>query len=159
MANSYRMTVAEFLFFARRMSLTILPRWFASYDAAAGSEADEEEGINAALLQKEFLIRQEGELLPHPLMAYLFMEMAGAEMWMMFGEEAFLYLSEQTPVLLEKNQRIPGQLRVIPLEDRRACWEYLRECAYVHEAAAAYGGEHPEAAQTIISEMENYLEQ
>lgn len=154
MANSYRINAAEFLFFARRTGLTILPRWLSAHD-----KDEAEEAVIQSLLMKDFLLVQGEEVLPHPLMAYLFMIMNKTEVWLIFGEEAFLYLSEQTPVLLEKTQTLSGQMRIIPFEHRQSCWDYLRECPYFPLAAAAYGDEQPEKAKTIISEMEKYLEQ
>lgn len=126
MVTGYRFTEDEFVFLAYFYQCMTVPAWF-----LCEPEQIAPEKALRTLERKGMLLKNGGKNTPHPVIEYLFSQLAQACAFFSGTDRIFCYFCPQLTLAAEQSG---AGVRLLPFQTPQDCFAYLRESGYAREA-------------------------
>ena len=126
MVTGYRFTEDEFVFLAYFYQCMTVPAWF----LCEPEQIDPEKALRT-LERKGMLLKNGGKNTPHPVIEYLFSQLAQACAFFGGMDRIFCYFCPQLTLAAEQSG---AGVRLLPFQTPQDCFAYLRESGYAREA-------------------------
>ena len=125
MVTGYRFTEDEFIFLAYFYQCTTVPAWF----VCEPEQIDPEKALRT-LERKGMLLKNGEKDTPHPVVEYLFSQLAQTRAFFGGTDRIFCYFCPQLTLAAEQSG---AALRLHPFQTPQDCFAYLRESGYERE--------------------------
>ena len=126
MVTGYRFTEDEFVFLAYFYQCMTVPAWV----LCEPEQIDPEKALRT-LERKGMLLKNGGKNTPHPVIEYLFSQLAQACAFFGGTDRIFCYFCPQLTLAAEQSG---AGVRLLPFQTPQDCFAYLRESGYAREA-------------------------
>ena len=125
MVTGYRFTEDEFVFLAYFYQCMTVPAWF----LCEPEQIDPEKALRT-LERKGMLLKNGEKDTPHPVVEYLFSQLAQTRAFFGGTDRIFCYFYPQLTLAAEQSG---AAVRLLPFQTPQDCFAYLRESGYERE--------------------------
>ena len=150
MVTGYRFTEDEFIFLAYFYQCTTVPAWF----VCEPEQIDPEKALRT-LERKGMLLKNGEKDTPHPVVEYLFSQLAQTRAFFGGTDRIFCYFCPQLTLAAEQSG---AAVRLLPFQTPQDCFSYLCECGLEREDLQISAAEGAGIAEESVESLKNMWE-
>ena len=150
MATSYRFTEDEFVFLAYFYQCMTVPAWF----LCEPEQIDPEKALRT-LERKGMLLKNGEKDTPHPVVEYLFSQLAQTRAFFGGTDRIFCYFCPQLTLAAEQSG---AAVRLLPFQTPQDCFAYLCDCGFAGDDLQFSAADDAGIAEETMESLKNMWE-